>query len=103
MHEVELFRNQIIHDGLLDDMPKAYKVVKSGVVIEKFVLLPNRVGTQFARYRNRHLFFGAEDKINLRLPQLLEDFQARQVVTLAALLKRLQGRSPQHPAVDRPV
>uniref|UniRef100_UPI003752DF3D hypothetical protein n=1 Tax=Acinetobacter sp. TaxID=472 RepID=UPI003752DF3D len=25
--EIELFRNLIIHDGLLDDMPKAYKVV----------------------------------------------------------------------------
>ena len=102
VHEVELFRNQIIHDGLLDDMPKAYKVVKDGVSIEKFVLLPNRAGAQFARYRNRHLFFGAEDKINLRLPQLLEDFQARQVATLRALLTSLRGRSPQDPSVDTP-
>jgi len=102
VHEVELFRNQIIHDGLLDDMPKAYKVVKDGIAIEKFILLPNRVDGQFARYRNRHLFFGTEDKINLRLPRLLEDFQSKQLATLGELLKKLRGRSPQDPSIDTP-
>jgi hypothetical protein len=103
VYEVESFRNQIIHEGLLDDMPKAYKAVKDGAAIEKFVLLPNRVGAQFARYRNRHLFFGAEDKINLRLPTLLAAFQARQMATLEKLLQRLQGLPPQDPSVDKPV
>jgi hypothetical protein len=100
--EVELFRNQIIHDGLLDDMPKAYMVIKGAAAVEKFILLPNRVGPQFSRYRNRHLFFGAEDKINLRLPTLLADYQARQVTTLEMLLARLQALPGQDPSVDKP-
>jgi len=89
--EVVLFRNQIIHDGLLDDMPKAYKVVNAGAPVEKFVLLPDRVGAQFARYKNRHLFYGVEDKINLRLPTLMADFQSRQVTTLELALARLRA------------
>ncbi|QJW83586.1 hypothetical protein HK414_04090 [Ramlibacter terrae] len=93
--EVELFRNHIIHEGPLDDMPKAYKAIQGGVAVEKFVLLPNRAGAQFARYKNRHLFYGAEDRINLRLPTLLADFQERQVKTLEAMLARLEEQPHQ--------
>jgi hypothetical protein len=85
--EIELYRNQIIHDGLLDDMPKVYKVVESGITIEKFVLLPDR-GAQghFEKFRNRYLFYSNEDRINLRLPELIAEFQQRQITTLKQIL-----------------
>ncbi len=38
--EVELLRNLLIHDWLLDDMLKAYEVIKDGVAVERFVLMP---------------------------------------------------------------
>ena len=40
--EVELIRNLLIHDGLLDDMPKAYEAIEGGKAIERYVLMPDR-------------------------------------------------------------
>lgn len=80
--EIELVRNLVIHDGLLDDMPKAYKVVRDGRAVEKFVLMPDRKEGRFDRYKNRSLFYSREDKINLRLPSLIADFQTKQLATL---------------------
>jgi hypothetical protein len=61
--EVELIRNLLIHDGLLDDMPKAYEVIEGGQAIERFVLMPDRKNGQFERFTNRHRFYGRGDKI----------------------------------------
>ena len=83
--EIELVRNLLIHDGLLDDMPKAYEIIKGGRAIERFVLMPDRRNGQFERFKNRHRFYGGEDKVNLRLTNLIRSFQARQVATLQAV------------------
>lgn len=83
--EVELLRNLLIHDGLLDDMPKAYEVIEGGQAIERFVLMPDRKDGQFERFKNRHRFYGREDKINLRLMTLVRSFQMRQVATLKGI------------------
>jgi hypothetical protein len=83
--EVELIRNLLIHDGLLDDMPKAYEVVEGGKAIERFVLMPDRKNGQFERFKNRRRFYGGEDRINLRLPTLVRGFQTREVATLTAI------------------
>ncbi len=87
--EIELFRNLVIHDGLLDDMPKAYKVIDAGRTVEKFVLMPDRTGGRLDRYKNRSLFYSGEDKVNLRLPALLTAFQTKHLVTLQRALVRL--------------
>lgn len=89
--EVELIRNHVIHDGLLDDMPKAYKIVRGGVIVEKFLLMPDRIGGRFDRYKNRAFWYGREDKINLRLPTLIDDFQSRQLATLQLARDRLEA------------
>jgi hypothetical protein len=83
--EVELIRNLLIHDGLLDDMPKAYEVIEGGKAVERFVLMPDRKGGQFERFKNRHRFYGREDRINLRFTTLVRGFQTRQVKTLKAV------------------
>lgn len=87
--EIELVRNLIIHDGFLDDMPKIYKMVKSGKVLEKFILMPDKTNGRLERFTNRNLFYGGEDKINLRLPLLLSSFQARLIKTLELALAKL--------------
>lgn len=87
--ETELLRNLVIHDGLLDDMPKAYEMIEAGRAVERYLLLPDRVNGQFERFKNRHRFYGREDKINLRLPALIRDFQTRQVVSLKLIRSEL--------------
>ncbi len=82
INEIELYRNLVIHDGFLDDLPKVYTVIKDGSITEKFILTPDINGKQFARYNNRALFYGSESKINLRLPNLVSEFQRRQESTL---------------------
>ncbi|MGV2495827.1 hypothetical protein [Pelagerythrobacter aerophilus] len=90
--EVELVRNLLIHDGLLDDMPKAYEVIENGVAVERFILFPDRRDGKLERFKNRHRFYGGEDKINLRLAGLVKRFQQREIVTLAALRDQLIAR-----------
>lgn len=92
MTTVETLRNHLIHDGLLDDMPKDYENIKDGVAVEKFLLFPDMTVGRFDNFVNRKLFFGKEDKINLRLPEFLADFQSRQVETLKLVLNDLNQK-----------
>lgn len=89
IREIELVRNLVIHDGFLDDMPKVYKVVKDGRAIEKFVLMPDRTDGRLDRHKNRALFYSSDDKINLRLPTLISQFQVMQRATLERAVVRL--------------
>jgi hypothetical protein len=71
---IETLRNHLIHDGLLDDMPKAYERIKQSAAVERFVLFPDMTQGRFDRYGNRNLFFSREDKINGRLPEIFTEF-----------------------------
>jgi hypothetical protein len=91
--EIETIRNHLIHDGFLDDLPKAYRVISNGDCIEKFVLFPDRGEEgRFEAFKNRSLFYGKEDKINLRLPAVTSEFQVRLLKTLG-LLKQILGEA----------
>lgn len=81
--EIEEFRNYLIHDGLLDDVPKVYKVKKGGICVEKYILFPDRGRDgRFTAFKNRTLFYSKEDKINLKLPDMVTSFQGKQLDTL---------------------
>ncbi|WP_176315890.1 hypothetical protein [Burkholderia vietnamiensis] len=86
---IETLRNHLIHDGLLDDMPKAYERIENGVAVEKFLLFPDMTEGRFDRFGNRNLFFSREDKINERLPEILTEFQVRLKITLERILRQL--------------
>jgi hypothetical protein len=43
---------------------------------------------RFDRFKNRNLFFGTEDKINLRLPALIAEFEQRIEATVSLILSR---------------
>lgn len=88
INEIEAIRNHVIHNGLLDDLPKAYKVIVQGNCIEKFVLLPDRNESgRFESYKNRNLFYSREDKVNEKLPAIISEFQSRLVNTLDLLFE----------------
>lgn len=96
---LEILRNHLIHDALLDEMPKGYERFENGVVVERFLLFPDMTAGRLDRYVNRNLFFGGEDKINLRLPALVTEFQLRLQKTLEAVVDILQKRyAPTVPA-----
>lgn len=84
--EIETVRNRLIHDGMLDDMPKAYEVWKAGQVTERFVLLPDRTGRSFDSFKARRLFYGGDDKINMRLHILVRSFHKKMAETLRGIL-----------------
>lgn len=89
INEIEAIRNHVIHNGLLDDLPKAYKVIVQGNCVEKFILLPDRnENGRFESYKNRNLFYSREYKINEKLPAIISEFQNRLVNTLELLLER---------------
>lgn len=87
---IETLRNHLIHDGLLDDMPKAYERIEQGAAVERFILFPDMTQGRFDRYGNRNLFFSKENKINERLPEIVAEFQLRLKVTLEMILTRLR-------------
>jgi hypothetical protein len=87
--EVESVRNHLIHNGLLDDMPKAYRVISNGECVEKFILFPDQDEEgRFESFKNRNLFYGRENKINLRLPIITAEFQERLLATLDLLVEQ---------------
>lgn len=93
IREVEAFRNLIIHDGLLDQYPKVYEIREGGAITERFLLLPDRLDGRLVASGNRNLFYSNDDKINLRLPNMLEDFQRRTLASVREILTTLSATS----------
>ncbi len=91
--EIELIRNHVAHNGWLDDCPKVYLKIENGSVAERWVFFPDQTDGCFDRYKNRMSFYSKKDKINLRLPQLVRDFQSKQLITLKEALARLREKS----------
>lgn len=93
MTTIETLRNRVIHDGPLDDHPSAYEHFKGGVAVERFILFPDMTNGRLDQFVNRNLFFGREDKINLRLPALVLEIQDRLISTLDSILETLRPRN----------
>jgi hypothetical protein len=91
--EIELIRNRVIHDGLLDDLPKAYEVIQGGKAIERYVLMPDQKAGRFDRFKNRCLFYGNEDKINMRLSRFVRNFQNREAESLRHIRSEIQKKN----------
>jgi hypothetical protein len=84
---IETIRNHIIHDGIIDIRPKGYERYVDGVIVERFILFPDMKNGRFEHYVNRKLFYGGEDKINLRLPSIINEFNTRLINTIKVILK----------------
>lgn len=86
--EIESYRNELIHNSLLDDTPRIYEKYKDLKLIERYLLLPdtNDEG-RLESYINRRFFYSNERKFNYILPDLLNNFLQRQICTMLLLLK----------------
>ena len=72
-----------------DEQPKVYEVRASGQVQERFILMPDRKNGRLTSFGSRNLFYGDEDKINLRLPTFIAEFQTRLLLTVKETLRIL--------------
>jgi hypothetical protein len=79
---VETLRNHIVHDGLLDALAKVYERYSEGALAERFILFPDMTGGRLDSFVKRNLFYGREDKVNLRLTTLISEFWVRLAETL---------------------
>jgi hypothetical protein len=53
--------------------------------------MPDRESGRLTSYANRSLFYGSEDKINLRLPDFVGKFQKRLLLTVSETLRIFAG------------
>lgn len=85
IREIMSIRDRVIHDGHLDIDARVYESFKRQRLVERFVLLPDMTDGKFDVYKNRRNFFGSDDKINLRLPSILDMFYNRMTQTIQAI------------------
>lgn len=83
---IESYRNELIHNSLLDDTPRIYEKYENHELVERYILLPDTDEKgRIEGYVNRRFFYSQEVKFNLILPDLLQTFQERQLKTLQVL------------------
>jgi hypothetical protein len=90
---VETLRNHIVHDGLLDALPKVYERYREGMLVERFILFPDMTGGRLDSFVNRNLFYGREDKLNLRLTTFVSEFWDRLAETLRMIEADISSNS----------
>lgn len=89
--EIESYRNELIHNSLLDDEPRIYERYENNQLAERYLLLPDvDKNGQLESYINRKFFYSNERKFNYILPDLLRIFQERQLKTLQVLSQSMQ-------------
>lgn len=89
--EIDSYRNELIHNSLLDDELRIYEKYEDRQLIERYLLLPDvDQNGRLESYINRRFFYSNERKFNYILPDLLRTFQERQLKTLNVLLQSMQ-------------
>jgi hypothetical protein len=78
-------RNDCVHNASIETDPKVYQMVFNGVMVEKFVPLPDMENGHLQTFRNRRRFFAKLTKLNEILPELVIDFWKRMLVTVNAI------------------
>lgn len=79
-------RDQIIHDGFLDEYCQVYKKWSHGELMEKFILLPDTEKGQFLKCKSRHLFYGRDNKTNIIILDIMKEITERLIKSLKAIL-----------------
>ena len=86
---VENLRNELVHNATWEMNPKLFKVSYDGIVIERYILMPDftEEGT-LVTFKNRKRFFADEKKVNNELHLLYFDVLNRIEVTLLKMLNK---------------
>lgn len=83
---IRTIRDQIIHNGFLDEFCYFYKKWESEKIIEKYILLPDTEKGLFTKSGSRFLFYGKENKTNIIILELIKDISNRLIKSLKGIL-----------------
>ena len=76
-------RNELVHNSTWQSVNKIYYKYENGKLVEKFILMPDFDETgKLVRSGNRNRFFSQGNKINILLPEMLQDIFKRIYATL---------------------
>lgn len=67
---IESLRNEVVHNGSLEQNPKVHISFKNNEIIERFMLLPDYNNGSLSTVKNRKHFFSNCNKVNDILPEL---------------------------------
>ncbi len=67
---IESLRNEVVHNGSLEQNPKVYISLKDNKIVERFMLLPDYINGNLLTVKNRKHFFSDGNKVNDILPEL---------------------------------
>lgn len=79
---IEYLRSEIVHNASIDSVPKVYTLIENKTIKEKFILLPDFNSGIIETLKNRKRFFKQENKLNVLLPKIIEDYYSRLYETL---------------------
>lgn len=82
---VMTIRNEIVHNASYDCMPKVYQIFKGGLLVEKYILLPDLQNGRLKAFKNRKRFFDDDIRLNEVLPSLTIEFWQRLKLTIDSI------------------
>lgn len=85
---IESLRNEVVHNGSLEQNPKVYISYKNNEIVEKFMLLPDYTDGNLVAVKNRKHFFSNGNKVNDILPKLHIDYLQEILATIKYLNAR---------------
>ncbi len=103
VNEIMSIRNLVIHNAMIDSRPRYYVRFSEGEVAERYMLFPdlNEHG-RLASIKDRELFYSNNDKINLRLPDLVIDFEEGCISLIKKFIEHLRERYRHNEEADKP-
>ena len=83
---ISTIRNEIIHNGSWEDIPKVYLNIKNNSIIEKYMLFPDiESNGNLVTYVNRRHFYSSSLKVNNIFPVIHISFLYRMLQTIVLL------------------
>ena len=79
---IESIRNEIVHNGSWEAIPKVFVQLENNKPVGRFVYFPDMPNGRYARYKNRHHFFSEEKQVNQVLPEITMEFYKRLFITI---------------------
>ena len=71
---IEALRNEVVHNGSLEQNPKVFITLENNEIVERFMLLPDFIDGNLATVKNRKHFFSECNRANDLLPQIHMDY-----------------------------
>ena len=82
---IESLRNEVVHNGTWELIPRAFAKVENNTIIERYMLFPDISQGRLATVKNRKHFFGSTNKVNDCLKNIYTELLQRILSTINLL------------------